>query len=571
MSEKIANKFFIDTGKDSHPSKSSDPYADAGKDTAKVQEAQDVEEQFAAWYDKGIIEPPDPGLVSLIIGASQSNIVPQCIDAIARNQGGFGIDIEPTFDDPDTPPDGSEDQREILEKFVATSCSPSTFESIRAMRDRDREEQGNGYLEFRTTVGGELAAMNHVPGFTMRMAGLSEPMVVEKDWMNPRNGKVHKLSRIHRFRKYVQVPGNVYPGTKGKFIFFKEFGDPRYLDKTTGEWSENPIPIESQATEVHHSKRYCSFSIYGFPAWAYMAPEVSSLREFSELVWYWFRQGCIGTKLITTSNGYITSRSRKKLQDALNNTRGLQQSFGVLFAEAVAANPEDPWEDDTSAGKRRGNVVHVDDLQSELTHRLVLDYQKAMRPVVRSAYRLPPTYTGEAQEYTRASVITSQTVAEEQVFSPLRREDDAFFNGEILSRLGVWHWKIKSRGPLTTNDVDVAMAMAPYTPLLTFRAVSQAVKELSGIEMQVPNEPWTNLPLEVLRSRLRSGVEVNKPVSEGDMISDEVVEKSALRGDRVYQRAVSMMQGQPTYDKSVDTEQGEEIYQHVRSLLGLDD
>ena len=115
------------------------------------------------------------------------------------------------------------------------------------------------------------------------------------------------------------------------------------------------------------------------------------------------------------------------------------------------------------------------------------------------------------------------------------------------------------------------MAMAPYTPLLTFRAVSQAVKELSGIEMQVPNEPWTNLPLEVLRSRLRSGVEVNKPVSEGDMISDEVVEKSALRGDRVYQRAVSMMQGQPTYDKSVDTEQGEEIYQHVRSLLGLDD
>ena len=231
MSEKIANKFFMDVDGANSPETQKSPYDGIGKDTIKVQEAQDVEEQFAAWYDKGIIEPPDPGLVSLIIGSSQSNIVPQCLDAIARNQGGFGIDVEPTFDDPDTPPDGSEEQREQLEKFLSTSCSPSTFESVRAMRDRDREEQGNGYLEFRSSVGGDLGAMNHIPGFTMRMAGLSHPMVVEKEWMNPRNGNIHNLSRIHRFRKYVQVPGNVLEMRRKRIL----------LQKASSSFSKNSV------------------------------------------------------------------------------------------------------------------------------------------------------------------------------------------------------------------------------------------------------------------------------------------------------------------------------------------
>jgi len=505
----------------------------ASPDTVRASEEQAAEAALQALLTSGdILEPPSPGLEQLIEWIQKSSIIGQCIDAVATNQGGFGLDLVPAFPDPDAPPPGAEEQLERAELFFATVAGRHTLEEVRYNRDWDREGIGNGYLEWLTTVGGELAGVQHVRAQHIRLCRLSTPVVFDRQWMNPRTGKQHTVPRAMRFRRFVRLVDMQRP------IFFKELGDPRYLDKFTGRYSDTPIPVDRQATALSHSLRYHPGCEYGFPVWARQDAEVRSSREFMELLVRWFETGGIGLWLIAASNGAV--RNKDALEQKLNELRGSRRAFGALFADAVAGDTESLVKE-LGRGGKDANTVSVHNLTSALSHEVILQFTEKIRPIIRSAWRLAPTYTGEAQEYSKASVITSQAVTEEQVFEPLRRVDDAFFNQLVLPMIGVHHYRAKTRGAQTSDNIETAKAVSPYLPMLTYSAVVRVLKDTAGVELQVPDEPWVNVPLEILRARMAKGGDINAPVGEGDFGSEEVVAKSALRGDVFYQHVLDAL------------------------------
>ena len=518
-------------------SPSTTPYTRAPSEAVLPSEANLPDETALTPLDTGdVLDPPDPGLEQMLEWMQKSSIIPQCIDAIAVNQGGFGLEVEPNFPDPDAPPDEAEAQRDVLEQFLATAAGYKTLEEVRSNRDRDREAIGNGYLEWLTTVGGDLAGVSHARGHTIRLCKLSDPVLVERTWVSPRTGKEMVIPRFMRFRRFVRIVDMEQP------VYFKEFGDPRYLDKVTGLFSDSPLPLHRQATALSHSLRYCPWSEYGFPVWAYQAPEVRSAREFMELCVRWFEEGCIGLWLVSASNGAV--RNKDAIEKKLNELRGGGKAFGAVFLDAVAGSDDPLFKDVGGPKGKESNTISVHDLTSSLNHELVLKFQDMIRPIIRSAWRLPPTYTGEAQEHTRASVSVSEAVAEEQVFKPLRRQDDSFFNSQVLPALGVHLWRVRTRGAATTDDVEVAKAASGYLPLMTYAGVAKLLHDLTSVELQVPDEPWVNVPLEILRVRMQRGEDINASVSDGDVSSAEVIQKSVARADTFYHQFLDVLQGQ---------------------------
>ncbi|MCI4170797.1 phage portal protein, partial [Bacillus spizizenii] len=74
----------------------------------------------------------------------------------------------------------------------------------------------------------------------MRVCGAGEP--VEDSFVYEENGKMKRIKRQKRFRKYVQI-------INGKKVFFKEYGDPRKMDMRTGE-NVNTLAEKHQANEA---------------------------------------------------------------------------------------------------------------------------------------------------------------------------------------------------------------------------------------------------------------------------------------------------------------------------------
>ncbi|MDI5983006.1 hypothetical protein QDK53_42975, partial [Amycolatopsis magusensis] len=65
---------------------------------------------------------------------------------------------------------------------------------------------------------------------------------------------------------------------------------------------------------------------------------------------------------------------------------------------------------------------------------------------IRSAFRLPPIYTGESQDYNKATADTARKTTEEQVFQPERHLITGKLNTLFLPDLEIWHVRFLLNG-----------------------------------------------------------------------------------------------------------------------------
>lgn len=77
---------------------------------------------------------------------------------------------------------------------------------------------------------------------------------------------------------------------------------------------------------------------------------------------------------------------------------------------------------------------------------LFLEYDDKSRNKLRSAFRLPPLYTGEAQEYNKATADTARKITEEQVFQPERKTLINKLNTLFLPELGLHDVQLTLKG-----------------------------------------------------------------------------------------------------------------------------
>lgn len=119
---------------------------------------------------------------------------------------------------------------------------------------------------------------------------------------------------------------------------------------------------------------------------------------------------------------------------------------------------------------------------------LFLEYDQKNRDKIRSAFRLPPLYTGEAQDYNRATADTARKITEEQVFQPERKLITGKLNALFLNDLEIHKVRLQLKGPDFRDPLEIAKVL---TPFITAGAVSpNDLRDLAGRVLGKTLEEW---------------------------------------------------------------------------------
>lgn len=476
--------------------------------------------------DGDIVQPPYHP-VQLALMVEISDVLSQCISAMATNIDGPGYDLELNKGlDIDNLPEEAAREREQLRLLFNFPNFDQNFTDLRIDTRVDLETSGNGYWEIVRSQLGEILEIHHLPAITMRITCTDKEFT---DFIEPirlDDGTFIDVPRSKRFRRFVQL-------TEGgaKKIYFKEFGDPRTIDALTGKVSEG---TQTPATEVLWFKIPSTHTPYGIPRWISASMWVGGARKAQEVNYLFFDNKSIPPIIIAVSGGALTTASLKRLEEVFDKEiKGLSNFHKGLVLEATPTSaPKDLLGEKVSPVK-----IDVQPLTAHIQKDgLFLDYNKTARNVQRSKFKLPPLYTGDTDDYTRATAKESQIVAEEQAFSPARNQFDAIINRRILSDLRINNWTFKSLGVKTSDDVDVVNAMGAVKEAIRIQDINDAVSDMRNV-------PRTELPPEIGQLLVGQLFQAPTPFDQNnqDNQGEEVVKTLVTLRERLQQRTDEML------------------------------
>lgn len=473
-------------------------------DGRSVPSSRQIEDPWnATEYGPEIVPPPyEP--VELLKVFEMSETLRQCVDAMATNIDGFGFVLDPAVEagnDGKLPPGAEEEKQRLLSWFEFVHPEDS-WVSIRRKLRQDYEILGWGALEVIRDGKGDIAGLAHIPAHTLRLCRL-DPTPVTVQVPVAKNGEITTIPYRRRFRRYVQL---AEAGVRK--VYFKEFGDPRTLDASTGEWREG---TDNPATEVLFFRQYCAYSPYGVPRWIGALPQILGNRAAAEVNYSYFDNKAIPPMIITVSGGKISQATEKRIQRYIEErVKGRQNFHSVLILEADSAQDANPL--GPSQGTQARIAIH--DLSRAVQRdALFLEYSQRNVETVRSTFRLPPIYIGLTQDFNRATAEEAQNVAESQVFGPERDEFDFIINRRLLPAMGIRYWRFRSLSfsqddPERLTEMVATLSDAGLTPREARQIMNQI---LNGGLTDPQNADWLDEPIKIYLAKLQAGLVGNTP------------------------------------------------------------
>ena len=489
-----------------------------------------------------MVEPPfDP--LSMLMLMEDNSELRQCIDAYAINISGFGyrIKIHPKCKnlgrrDVEGNPVADEalrqkldaEQEYVEELFEYADYDEHSFPNLRHRTRSDLEGTGNAYWEVIRSENGKISCFRLLPPQTMRLTMLHPEIVtVEKQRVVGRDieRRTKKVFMDKQFRRFIQA--TIFSGglTYGQ-VFFKEYGDPRVLDKQTGEYIEpkaaKKVPSELHANEIIHWKIPSSLSPYGTPRYSGAILSMLGIQAAEKINFNTFKNNMVPNMAILCSNGMVSDGSVERLKTFFSTQVSNTDSYStVVIIEA------EPFEDE------EGNVkLELKPLQKEQhTDALFQQYDKNGREKIRQKFRLPPIFVGRPDDYTRATAETSRKLADEQVFDPERREEDHLFN-RILMDEGILYHMFHTNTPNVTNDADLIQVMngAERTGAMTPRIARMFLEDIASQDL--PDFPASIDPDVPFSLQMAEAVKnLAKPNEPGQQVTALKILKALTEGD----------------------------------------
>ena len=375
------------------------------------------------------------GLKDLV---THSSILPQCVRAYKNNIAGFGIGIRYKEDIEETPEMAAEFTRaeEIIELLTYEQDTKEVFEDI----VEARETYGISYLEVIRNIGGEVVQIEFIKDTpTVEKTRLLEPYIDTSFFY-----KGVEQTRKRKFRKYRQ-------NIAGQMVYFKEFGDPRIMDKRNGEYAGegDTIDLDNQANEI------LEFAIgttpYGEVRWCGQILGVDGSRRAESLNNNYFRNGRHTPLMIMVKGGTLTEDSFTKLTEYMNGIKGEAGQHAFIVLETEAADNAAAFEGEKQAD------IEIKDLASILQKdELFQEYLDNNRRRVQSSFQLPDLYVGYTTDFNRATAQTAQEVTEKQVFQPERKSLAWAINNRLLNGYNFKFVEAYFKEPDISNPDDVA-------------------------------------------------------------------------------------------------------------------
>jgi PBSX family phage portal protein len=516
--------------------------------------SQQRNDPFADSYDVAgdgntLIQPTfDPALLLKL--PNQNNVLRQCIDAMQTNIECFGHSFE--YVGPDAQAESVESLTE-LDRLKTFMESPNEEYGLTEMRKRfraDLESVGYAAIEIVRDVKREIVAMYHVDAYTLRRTVVEDVGVPVKIILpSTDSGTERILNSTKKFRRYAQLIGN----TK---VWFKEFGDPRTVDPTTGV-ENTGLAIEDAATEIVFKAQYESGHTYGLPRWINQLPSILGSRESEMTNFHFFEDNAIPPLAILVSGGMLTEASIENLQQKFNGASGQENMHKVLILEAESVEDEGL---DNMSGKAAPRIELKPMAGIRQDDELFGKYDRSCQDKIRGAFRLPPIFVGRADDYTRATAQASLDTAESQVFAPERTQIDDLFNYKFLTdkdNRPPKFWRFKSNPARITDStsiVEVIKAMDTVGAMTPNVAIS-VINELFNMERDSIEEPWGDMPFAIVMELVEKGELPNIALGEmfGPMLPEGVLDNAGPAVDEASPDSEPAIEP----DDELDTEEDE--------------
>lgn len=465
---------------------------------SSIGQSKQIDDIFNEFYSQGYVIQPEMNIEALARISENSDILQVCIEAYKTNIVGFGYNLDYNFDyKEDTSKHKQADSDWSKYKLFLKYCNfDESFTGVLKKFIDDRERLGFATLECITDEAGEISELQHIPSHTIRLCKESDPIEVE-EIITDDSGHERKIKRWKKFKKFIQMVG-------AKQVYFKELGDPRKLNRFTGEYVEE-ITEDKEANAIIFDNIYCPYTPYGLPRYIGVLVKMMGSRSADELNYKYFDDGRHIPLAIVVENGQLTQDSI----DLLAGAKGADAQHKYLILEAEAFNNEFSMEDGKSNVK-----IHFEKLAEIMQDdALFLEYLKDNRDIVRSSFRLAPIYTGDTQDYNKATAETAKQITEEQTFEPLREDLADLLNKKIMKDLGIRYVEFKFKGPKTTDDTEIAKALTPYIAggVATPNMLLDSLGKLLGKEFEPLTDEWADIPLQIYLANKNAN---NKPQFE---------------------------------------------------------
>ncbi len=480
-----------------------------------------------------ILKPPyNPKWLAKI--GEKSSILPQCVDALAKNIEGFGFDFEPGFDvekvDADTQA-GYEDERERLRQWFENSTADYSFGELRDRTRRDIEYIGWGAWEFMYSMAGEFVGFEHLPARGLRLGRLSKELVAVDRFYPLADGSGWEVRQsLKRVRLLVQVADD---GTKA---WFKMPGDPRAVVRRTGKIEKARMePADYAKLDPKDNGplyarpalffgRYNPSGPYPLPRWIGALIGLAGSRAAEEVNWEYLTNKSVPPMLLLISGGNLTDTSRDHITEKFEEVKGIDNFHKFAIVEAKGARSGTGGQALLDPNRAQAPTIEVVKL-SDLQHgdALFQVFDKNSRDKVRSSVGLPPIFTGETMDYTRATAAVSLEVAEQNVFRPERVMMDDRINRFVMPLINAMWWRFKSKGPRIVNveELSKLLEIGIKGGALTPNHLLERLGESLGIDLPQIEEAWGNLPFEVFKMLLQAG-KLKPEIDEGGVMTFEV-------------------------------------------------
>lgn len=422
--------------------------------------------------------------LSLRRHVEESIILPQCIRAYASNITGFGIGIR--YKDEFQDEDETEEMKaewDLLKKQIAKLNIRQSYKEIFDEAIDNRETYGIAYLEVIRDVSGQLAYISNIQDVPYVSKTIElDPVIPYSVFFD---GDEIKITR--KFKKYKQE-------VNGNKVYFKEFGDPRIMDKRTGKYA-NTVPRAYRANEIIEIK--IGTRDYGLPRWYGQMLGVDGSRRAEILNRNYFLKGRHTPMLIAIEGGSLSNDSYAALQQYMNSIEGENGQHSFLLLETERKDGEVAA---VSYGDEKAVLpkVEVKDLAATLQKdELFQDYIDNSRRRVQSSFNLPDVYVGYTTDYNRATVLAAMQVTEDQVFGPQREKLDWVLNHQLFAELNLKYCEAYFKAPDLTNVDDIVNLMnaANNAGGVTPNKSRDILYKFLGETAEPFPEEWGDIPL----------------------------------------------------------------------------
>lgn len=458
---------------------------------------------------------PETEMRGLKVMVTHSSILPQCIRAYKNNIAGFGIGVRYKEDYGEETAEMQAEfthAEDIIELLNMDMDTKEVFEDV----VEARETFGISYLEVIRNGAGEVTGVEFIKNtHTVKKTAPLEPCVDVEFYFKDRTE-----ARKKKFCKYKQEVG-------GKVVHFKEIGDPRTMDRRSGDYVDT-LDISEQANEILEFS--IGTDIYGEVRWIGQILGVDGSRKAEGLNNNYFENGRHTPLLIMIKGGTLTEESFNKLQEYMDAIKGEAGQHAFMVLEAENADNRTDFSDEKQP------EIEIKDLASILQKdELFQEYLDNNRRKVQSAFQLPDLYVGYTTDFNRATAQTAMEVTEKQVFQPERRSLAWAINNRLLNGYQFKYVEAYFLEPNITNPDDLAkiLNVTERAGGLPPNKAKEITYKLMGETSDDYDGEWGDIPLAYSKSQAPATPAGFGPSSVGSQLEAQIAKAAAANNDAV--------------------------------------